>query len=154
MTDDDYNGGLVTNRGREMVCLSIMLKQGDAWLARLAEVMEETVDAPTTPANSPHSRAARIRTGRDQGTGSASLRSRSTKHGHESSATESERRRVSDGDSSDDCDGDSDSVVSKSGSSSSDRYSDRSSDHSVRACEVVSIFFFLVCVHVSFVCVF
>lgn len=40
--------GGVCYRGREMECLSTMLKEGDDWLAQLAEVLEGTPDKPAT----------------------------------------------------------------------------------------------------------
>eukprot|EP00904_Undaria_pinnatifida_P009167 jgi/Undpi1/5380/HiC_scaffold_2.g00661.m1 len=57
--EEGEDGG-VCYRGREMQCLSTMLKEGDAWLAELAEVLEGTPDKPSTdPSPPPNSQRLR-----------------------------------------------------------------------------------------------
>ncbi|CAM9103685.1 unnamed protein product [Laminaria digitata] len=60
--------GGVCYRGREMECLSLMLKEGDDWLAQLAEVLEGAPDKPTTgpsPPPSPQRRDSKVASAAD-----------------------------------------------------------------------------------------
>lgn len=72
-----------------MQCLSTMLKEGDAWLAELAEVLEGTPDKPSTdpspPPNSQHDSVVEVnerrRAGREVSASFGSSNMRSSKRG-------------------------------------------------------------------------